>query len=59
MSLIAWQQAVTCARALAGEAVEPVYELFPFWEEEEKNKLRLEAIRQRMERMAGGGRKVK
>lgn len=59
LSVIAWQEAVLTAKALAGEKIEAVYELFPFWEEEEKDQLRLERLRQMMERLAGGERKVK
>ena len=54
-SVIAWQQALLTARALSGGTPEPVYELFPFWEEEEKAALRLESCRALMERLAGRG----
>ena len=55
LSVIAWQQAMLGARAAAGESVEPVYRVFPFWEEEEVQALRLETYRAMMERLAGKG----
>lgn len=53
-SVIAWESAVLTARCLAGEEVEPVYTAFPFWEEEERQTLRLAGYRAMMERLAGG-----
>lgn len=54
LSVIAWREGLVTAQALAGEKVEMVYDLFPFWEEDEKNQLRLERLRQMMSRLAGG-----
>ena len=45
---------------LAGETPEPVYELFPFWTEEEQKTLRLARYRRMMEGLAAGSKeKVK
>lgn len=58
LSVIAWREAALMAGCLAGERMKPVYELFPFWEEEEIRRLRLESYRSMMEGMASGsGRK--
>lgn len=55
LSVIAWQQAVLAARVMGGDNPEPVYALFPFWEEEEQERLRLAGYRAMMERLAGRG----
>ncbi len=54
LSVIAWRGAIVTAQALAGEKVEAVYDLFPFWEENEKKQLRLERLKEQMSRIAGG-----
>ena len=40
-----------------GETPEPVYELFPFWTEEEQKVLRLARYRRMMEGLAAGNEK--
>lgn len=57
LSVIAWETAVLTARCLAGETVEPVYQCFPFWEQAERDELRLAGYRAMMERLAGGERR--
>ena len=52
LSVIAWHTALLTAQALAGERVEPVYERYPFWEEEEKAQLRLAHYRALMDQLA-------
>ena len=53
-SVIAWEAAVLMAKCLAGEEIQPVYACFPFWEEEERQTLRLAGYRAMMERIAAG-----
>lgn len=57
LSVIAWRAARLTAGFLAGETPEPVYELFPFWTEEEQKSLRLAHYRSLMEGLAAGGEK--
>lgn len=55
LAIISWEQAgLTAQAALAGRLPE-VYEVFPFWTEEELREIRLEKYRTIMERMAGSG----
>ncbi len=56
LSLIAARAAERAARCLAGERLAPVYEDFPFWEEEEVRALRVEHYRQIMQRHAASAR---
>lgn len=55
LSVIAWQQAALTAGAVCGQQPEPVYRIFPFWEEEERQALTAERYRAMMERLAGRG----
>ncbi|MGM9538080.1 MAG: hypothetical protein ACI3VN_07100 [Candidatus Onthomonas sp.] len=57
LSIIAWRAARLTAGFLAGEPPEPVYELFPFWTEEEQKSLRLARYRRMMEGLAAGNEK--
>ncbi len=60
LSVIAWRAARLTAGFLVGETPEPVYELFPFWREEEQKALRLARYRRMMEGLAAGSKeKVK
>lgn len=55
LSVIAWQQAVLTASVVCGGKAEPVYRLFPFWEEDERAALAQAGYRAMMERLAGRG----
>lgn len=56
-SILAARQAEYFGLLLSGKGgqVPEVYEIFPFWTEEEKKALRLSRYRRMMERLAGGG----
>lgn len=56
-SVIALQAACLTAHALCGGKIPEVYEIFPFWEEEEVKEAKLAKYRRIMERYAarGGG----
>lgn len=55
LSVIAWHQALLTAGAVCGTSPEPVYRVFPFWEEEERQALTVAGWRAMMERLAGKG----
>lgn len=57
-SIIAYGEAGLFARALLGGKLPEVYEVFPFWEEEEVNRMKLEKYRRIMEAYAAGGKAV-
>lgn len=51
-AFIAYQQAGLIAQAVAEGKLPEVYEVFPFWNEEEVREMKLERYRSMMERMA-------
>lgn len=55
-AIIAYQQVGLVAQMLSGGAVQEIYEVFPFWDEEEVRALRVEKVRQRMERYVAAGK---
>ncbi|MCD8146001.1 MAG: hypothetical protein LUD84_01780 [Clostridiales bacterium] len=50
---IAWQQAGLIAQAMTEGRMDEVYEVFPYWNEEEIRQRKVEKYRQMMERHAG------
>lgn len=59
LSIIAYREAELMARALLTGRLPEVYEAFPFWEEEEIKRMKLEKYRKIMEAYAAGGKAVK
>lgn len=59
MAVTAYHHALLTARCGSGGTLPPVYELFPFWTEEEMDALRLQRYRQIMEHHRAVGRKEK
>lgn len=55
LAVTAIRQAELTARALGGGRFPEVWEVFPFWTEEEVTALRLQKYRHIMERHAGSG----
>lgn len=55
-ALVAWGEMVLRGRQLAGEHLPELYEVFPFWNTEEVNEMRVARYRGMLERMAGGDR---
>ncbi len=55
LSVIAWHHALITAGAVCGRQPEAVYREFPFWEQEEQNRLAAQDYRAMMERLAGRG----
>ncbi len=56
LSVIAYTQAGLTAQALTGGKIPELYELFPFWTEEEVQEMKVEKIRRVMERYAANGK---
>lgn len=56
-SVIAYQQAGLIAQALAAGRLPEIYEVFPYWEEEEIREMKLEKYRRIMERYAAAGQR--
>lgn len=55
-AVIAYQQVGLLAEVFGGGKIREVYEIFPFWEEEEIRELKVEKYRQIMERYACAGK---
>ncbi|MCC8075926.1 MAG: hypothetical protein LIO95_08325 [Clostridiales bacterium] len=58
-AVIAWQQAGLIAQALTEGQLDEVYEVFPYWNEEEIRARKVEKYRQMMERHAGSQTEAK